>query len=120
GGSNWTHVSTPAFVDTLLQKFKSAGHNWVGVIQNAAKSLFWILAGISLVFIGLKMIGSMNLMEVLIELIRFILFTGFFFWLLLNGPNFAQLIIASLWQLGGQAGGFGNQIYPGDMVSLGM
>ena len=35
--------------------------------------------------------------EIFVEIFRFIMFTGFFYWLLVNGPDFAGKIIASLW-----------------------
>jgi type IV secretion system protein TrbL len=54
------------------------------------------------------------------ELCRFILFTGFFFWLLTNGPDFAGKIIASLRQVGGDAAGTGKAIYPSQLINLGM
>jgi type IV secretion system protein TrbL len=48
------------------------------------------------------------------------MFTGLFFWLLTNGPDFAGRIIHSLWQLGGEASGSGNSIYPAQLINLGM
>jgi type IV secretion system protein TrbL len=61
-----------------------------------------------------------DFMEICAELCRYILFTGFFFWLLQNGPAFAGDIINSLRQLGGKAAGGGQSIYPGDLITLGM
>ena len=61
-----------------------------------------------------------DLLEICAELVRFIMTTGLFFWMLTNGPQFAQAIIGSLWQLGGQAAGGGTAIYPGDLITLGM
>jgi type IV secretion system protein TrbL len=121
GTGNFSHANTPAFVDALLQKFQNAGHGWVGVIQRAATSLFWILATISVCWTVITLLlKRADLMEICAELCRFIMTTGIFFWLLTNGPDFAGKIIASLWQLGGQASGSGNEIYPGDLISLGM
>jgi type IV secretion system protein TrbL len=121
GGANFTHAATPAFVDQWLQKFASAGKGWSGVILRAATSLFWILAGIScswtLIMLVLK---RADLLEICVELVRFIMSTGFFFWILTNAADFAQKIVASLWMLGGQAAGTGNAIYPGDLITLGM
>jgi type IV secretion system protein TrbL len=45
---------------------------------------------------------------------------GFFFWLLQNGPSFGNAIINSFRQLGGQASGGGQTLYPGDLISLGI
>ena len=38
----------PAVVDTILGRYKSAGAAWEGTIKQAATSIFWILATISL------------------------------------------------------------------------
>jgi len=65
-------------------------------------------------------IKQSDLVEIVAELCRFIMFTGFFFWLLLNGPGFANAIIMSLRQIGGDAAGTGQSIYPGDLITLGM
>jgi type IV secretion system protein TrbL len=58
--------------------------------------------------------------EFFAELCRFIMFTGLFFWLLTNGPEFANDIIVSLWKIGGSAAGTGNSVYPGDLITLSM
>jgi P-type conjugative transfer protein TrbL len=121
GLAAFTHAATPAFIDQLLQKFSSAAKGWSAAILRGATSLFWILAGISvswtLIMLVLK---RSDLLEICAELVRFIMFTGFFAWILTNGPQFAQAIIGSLWQLGGQAAAGGTAIYPGDLITLGM
>lgn len=108
-------------VDTLLAKYKSAGQAWTGTIQNAATDLFWLLATISLGWTCVSMaIKQSDLVEIVAELCRFIMFTGLFFWLLTNGATFANEIINSLRQIGGDAAGTGQAIYPGKLINLGM
>ena len=58
--------------------------------------------------------------EFFAELCRFIMFTGLFFWLLTNGPEFANDIINSLRTVGGDAAGTGKAIYPAQLINLGM
>ena len=58
--------------------------------------------------------------EFFAELCRFIMFTGLFFWLLTNGPEFGNDIINSLRTVGGDAAGTGKSIYPGDLITLSM
>ena len=114
-------VDMHSVVDTLLSKYKSAGQTWAGTIQNAATNLFWLLATISLGWTCISMaIKQSDLVEIVAELCRFIMFTGFFFWLLLNGATFANGIVNSLRQIGGDAAGTGQSIYPGDLITLGM
>src|SRR5262249_480583 len=108
-------------IDTLLNKYRSAGQTWTRTIQNAATNLFWLLATISLGWTCVSMaIKQSDLVEIVAELCRFIMFTGFFFWLLLHGASFGNAIVSSLRQIGGDAAGTGQAIYPGDLITLGM
>jgi type IV secretion system protein TrbL len=121
GAPAFTHTATPAFVDQILQKFSTSAKGWATVILRAATSLFWILAGLALSWNLIMLVFKRaDLVEICAELVRFIMTTGVFFWILTNGPQFAQAIIGSLWQLGGQAAGGGTAIYPGDLITLGM
>ena len=109
-------------VDSFMNKFKNAGNLWEGTLKHAANAMFWILATISLSWTCISMaIKQADMGELFAELCRFIMFTGFFYWLLLNSPNFANAIVTSLWTVGGQAatGGTGG-ISPGTIVDLAM
>jgi type IV secretion system protein TrbL len=108
-------------VDTLLGKYKSVGQTWAITIVNAATNLFWVLATISLAWTCISMaIKQADLVEIVAELCRFIMVTGLFYWLLMNGPTFANDIVNSLRQVGGEAAGTGESIYPGKLINLGM
>jgi len=108
-------------VDTILGKYQNAGQAWVGALTNAATSMFWILATISLSWTCISMaIKHAELMEICAELCRFIMFTGLFFWLLTHGPEFGNDIINSLRTVGGDAAGTGKAIYPAQLINLGM
>jgi len=114
-------VDMHSVVDTLLSKYKSAGQTWANTIEQAATNLFWLLATISLGWTCISMaIKQSDLVEIVAELCRFIMFTGFFFWLLLHGASFGNAIVSSLRQIGGDAAGTGQAIYPGDLITLGM
>lgn len=54
-----------------------------------------------------------------LELIRFTIFTGFFWWLLTNGPEIANAIINSLRQIAGEATGLGPKISPSSIMDIG-
>jgi type IV secretion system protein TrbL len=111
----------PAVVDTILGRYKGAGAAWEGTIKQAATSIFWILATISLSWTCISMaIKHAEIGEFFAELCRFIMFTGLFFWLLTNGANFGNKVIFSLWKIGGDAVGTGNTFYPGDLITLSM
>jgi hypothetical protein len=73
-------VDVHSVVDTLLAKYRSAGQNWTGTIQNAATKFFWLPATISLGWTCISMaIKQSDLVEIVAELCRFIMFTGFSF-----------------------------------------
>ena len=109
-------------VDDFLAKFKNAGNLWEGTLKHAANAVFWSLATISFGWTCISMaIKRADLMEICAELCRYILFTGFFYWLLLNGPTFANGVVASLWTVGGEAATGGmTTIAPGTVVNLAM
>lgn len=108
-------------VDTILGKYQNAGQAWVGALTNAATSMFWILATISLSWTCISMaIKHADMGEFFAELCRFIMFTGLFFWLLTHGPEFGNDIINSLRTVGGDAAGTGKAIYPAKLINLGM
>jgi type IV secretion system protein TrbL len=114
-------ANSSAIVDTILGKYQNAGQAWVGALKNAATRMFWVLATISLSWTCISMaIKQAEMGEFFAELCRFIMFTGLFFWLLTNGPEFANDIINSLRAVGGDAAGTGKAIYPGDLITLSM
>jgi len=120
-GAHAQAANMQGVVDTLLAKYQNAGQTWTRSIQDAATKFFWLLAPISLAWTCVAMgIKQADLVEIVAELCRFIMFTGFFFWLLLNGPTFANAIINSLRQIGGDAAGTGQAIFPGKLINLGM
>jgi len=113
-------ISIP-IINPMLQKFQSAAQTWARPLINGVTTLFWILVLISGAWTAIWMaLRRAELIEIAAELVRFILFTGFFYWLLVNGPYFAQAIISSLRQLGGQASGAGQTLYPVEIVNLGV
>lgn len=57
--------------------------------------------------------------EFFAELVRLTIFTGFFWWLLINGPDFASSIYNSLRQIAGSATGLGFGLSPSDVVGVG-
>ncbi|WP_448099867.1 P-type conjugative transfer protein TrbL [Luteibacter jiangsuensis] len=74
-------------------------------ILEAAKALFWSLAAISLVWTMGALIVRQDIGELLMELLRFIIVTGLFYWLLVNassrqgGEDFVGDIVASFLQM---------------------
>src|SRR6516225_4134199 len=106
---------------TTFAKTNLKGYFYTNLVRSPATKIFWLLVAISFAWTCISMgIKQADLVEIVAELCRFIMFTGFFFWLLLHGATFAHGIVASLWQVGGDAAGGGQAIYPGDLITLGM
>jgi len=94
------------FYDDILEQFQKAAAGWRVVIENAALFLFWTLGTISLIFtFGFMLMRKADISEFFTEFTRFILFFGFFLWLLRNGPEFSTSIMQSMSQLGAEAAG---------------
>jgi len=94
-----------------------AAKSWETTVANAARSLFWILAtieiGIAAVWLTL---ASASLDAWFAELVRRIMFIGFFAFVLEQGPRFAKAVVDSLYQIGA-AGGSAS---PADVFNAGL
>lgn len=117
----YAQIDNAGILDNVLQRYQTAASGWAGAITNAASWLFWTLTVISMVWtFGMLALRKADLGEFFAEFVRFTIFTGFFWWLLTNGPNFATDIYASLRQLGGQAAGLGTGLSPSGIVDVGI
>jgi type IV secretion system protein TrbL len=114
-------INNVGIFDNVLERYSEAASSWATVIQGAASWLFWTLAVISMVWtFGMMALRKADLGEFFAEFVRFIIFTGFFWWLLINGPYFATTIYDSLKQIAGQATTLGQQsVSPSGIVDIG-
>lgn len=89
----------------LENQVSSAAKGWETTIMNAARSLFWILAGIEVGIAAVWLaIQSASLDSWFAELVRRIMFIGFFAFVLTQGPTFAKAVVDSLYQIGAGSG----------------
>ncbi|MDQ0304987.1 P-type conjugative transfer protein TrbL [Ancylobacter polymorphus] len=90
---------------TLENQVSTAAKGWETTVMNAARSLFWILAGIEVgiaaVWLALQ---AASLDAWFAELVRKIMFIGLFAFILDRGPAFAKAIVDSLFQIGANGG----------------
>lgn len=102
---------------SLQSQITTAAKGWETTIMDAAKSLFWILAtieiGIAAVWLAIQ---SASLDSWFAELVRRIMFVGFFAFVLAQGPTFAKVVVDSLFQIG--AGG--RTASPADVFNAGL
>ena len=112
-------LTNQGMLDQVVNQFATRASSWQTVVMNAATWLFWTLGTISLVWTGgMMVLRKADIGEFFAEFVRFILFFGFFLWLLRNGPTFASSIIQSLQQLGEQASGT-SSVTPSGIVDIG-
>ena len=112
-------LTNQGILDQVVTEFATRATSWQTVVMNAAMFLFWTLGTISLVFtFGFMALRKADIGEFFAEFIRFILFFGFFLWLLRNGPAFANSIIQSLARIGEQASGVAS-VTPSGIVDIG-
>lgn len=113
-------IDNAGVMDNALDRYAAAAAGWADVITNAATWLFWTLVLISMVWtFGMMALRRADIAEFFAELVRFTIFTGFFWWLLINGPYFASSIYRSLRQLAGTATGLGHGLSPSGIVDIG-
>lgn len=113
-------INSAGLLDTALQNFHTSAAGWATYITARASWLFWTLATISLVWtMGQLALRRAEIGEFLGEFLSFTFMTGFFWWLLTNGPTFAMQIINSMRQLAGSASGLGPSVYPSTLMDIG-
>ena len=92
-------------LNTLENQVVTAAKGWETTIMNAARSLFWILAGIEVGIAAVWLaINAASLDAWFAELVRRILFIGLFAFILDQGPTVAKAVVDSLFQIGAGGG----------------
>ncbi|OAP49960.1 conjugal transfer protein TrbL [Sinorhizobium saheli] len=90
---------------TLESHVAAAAKGWETTVMNAARSLFWILAGIEVGIAAVWLaINTASLDGWFAELVRRVLFIGFFAFVLDQGPSVAKAVVDSLYQIGAGGG----------------
>lgn len=104
-------VCAPAFAQegsvltTLENSVVTAAKGWETTVMDAARSLFWILAGIEIGIAAVWLaINAASLDAWFAELVRRIMFIGLFAFILERGPDFAKAVVDSLFQIGASGG----------------
>lgn len=105
-----TAVVSPALADTvtpdqLMRTLHGAltRYDASDLILEGAKRLFWSLAAISLVWTMGMLVVRQDIGEAMMEMLRFIVVTGIFYWLLINasdrggGESFVDAIVQSFY-----------------------
>ncbi len=113
-------IDSAGVLDNILERYQTAASAWGTVITERASWLFWVLVTISMVWtFGFMALRQADIGEFFAEFLRFAVFTGFFWWLLINGPAFATSIISSLKQIASDASGLRGMTSPSSIVDIG-
>lgn len=114
-------IDSVGILDNVLNRYSAAASAWGSIVTGRASWLFWTLTAISMVWtFGMLAMRKADMGEFFAEFVRFTVFTGFFWWLLSNGPRFAVSIIDSLRQIGAEATGIGGgKLAPSGVVDIG-
>jgi type IV secretion system protein TrbL len=104
-------ISSPALAQQgqvlteLENQVVTAARGWETTVMEAARSLFWILAGIEIGIAAVWLaIQAASLDSWFAELVRRIMFVGLFAFILDRGPAFAKAVVDSLFQIGAGGG----------------
>lgn len=104
-------ASAPVFAQqgqvltNLENSVVAAARGWETTVMEAARSLFWILAGIEIGIAAVWLaINAASLDSWFAELVRRIMFIGLFAFVLDRGPEFAKAVVDSLYQIGAGGG----------------
>jgi type IV secretion system protein TrbL len=115
-----TPVDSAGLLDNMLNRFSQVASTWSGKMVSYASWLFWGLVLLSMVWTyGMMALRKADIQEFLAETIRFLAVTGFFWWILVNGPAISTSIINSLRQIAADATGLGNSLSPSGIVDIG-
>ena len=117
-------ATNQSVLDQVVNKFQGKVKSWQNIIQGAAERLFWTLVLISMVWtFGMMLLRKADIGDFFAEFTRFIIFTGFYFWLLTNavsGHNIAGTLIDSMQQLGGTAAGLPSGASHSSIMDIGV
>ncbi|PJC96489.1 P-type conjugative transfer protein TrbL [Janthinobacterium sp. BJB1] len=116
----WAEINNTGVLDNVLARYSAIAATWAATITTHATRLFWTLATVSMVWtFGMMALRKSDIGEFFAEFVRFTIFTGFYWWLLRNGPSFATSIIDSMRAIGAGAAGTGTGLSPSGIVDIG-
>lgn len=113
-------LDSAGLFDSILTRFANTASGWKGTMVKYGTWLFWGLTLISMVWTyGLMALKKADIQEFLAETVGFMVTTGFFLWILLNGPAISMAIIDSMRQIAAEASGLSRGVSPSGIVDIG-
>ena len=93
-------------LQTIIDQYRQEANRWKPVILEAAIRLFWLLAALELSWMAIQLtLKQAQMNEWAAELVRHVMFIGFFYAVLTRSGEWSSAIVNSLWKLASQASG---------------
>jgi len=113
-------INSADLLDSILLRFANTASGWGARLVELGTWLFWGLTLISMVWTyGLMALRKADIGEFLAETVRFFATTGFFLWILRNGPAIATAIMDSCRMMASQASGLNKVVSPSGIIDIG-
>lgn len=113
-------INSADLLDSILLRFENTASGWGKRLVELGTWLFWGLTLISMVWTyGLMALKKADIGEFLAETVRFFVTTGFFLWILRNGPAIATSIMDSCRMMASQASGLNKVVSPSGIIDIG-
>jgi type IV secretion system protein TrbL len=97
-------VQSNNFLNTIVDEYRHHAAQWTPVMLSAAKRLFWLLAAIECTWMAILLgLRRADMTEWVAELVRHLMFIGFFYAVLLHSGAWSSAIVESLRQLASDA-----------------
>lgn len=113
------YAQTAGALDTVQNNLANAAKSWESTLISAATSLFWLLATIEIGLAAVWLaVNAATLEAWATELVKRIIFIGFFAFVLTQGPQLAKDIVDSLWGIG--SGSVSGKLSPADLFDTGL
>ncbi|MDO4777682.1 MAG: P-type conjugative transfer protein TrbL [Cardiobacteriaceae bacterium] len=109
-------------IRTITNNFEQISNGWHDKLRPAVLYVFWALAAISWAYTGITLaLKGADMPELMSELVKIILITGFWLYVIENSVEICNAIINSLAKAAGIAGGAGaTGVAPGDIINHGL
>lgn len=113
-------INNADLLDNILKLFSNMASSWGDKMVAYGAWLFWGLAIVSMVWTyGMMALQQADIQKFLAETVRFFAMTGFFFWILKEGPHISMAIIDSLRQIASGASGLSKMVSPSGIMDIG-
>lgn len=108
-------------IQTITTKISEVTSSWHDALRPYMLSLFWTLVFISFSYSASKMaIMGADVTEIFSELIKTVIVTGFWLYIINNSYEFASAIVNSLSKAASISSGVDADIQPGDIIKSGL